>query len=242
MAHGAPDDSNVKMGVDVTRIDDMAELAARLGSIVTYNRGGNVLLVDGFEAGLNGWGLNTTGVLAAVTLSPEQVFNGHVACRIDTGTGANPYAGIYKYLPTVSPCKVGHQIAFNINSDVDSISFFIRYGFEGDNYIFKVSYNHGLGELSYGNALGGWTLFGTPGKVYDGVKNYHDMKLVVDLVNKEYVRFLLDGEEFDLRGKTPEVGVWGEGDVLFPFLRVYGDGITSGIAYIDNVVVTYNEF
>jgi len=55
MPHGAPDDSNVlKIGEDY-RLDDLSELAARLGSIVNYRRTGDVYFMEDFSYGLERW-------------------------------------------------------------------------------------------------------------------------------------------------------------------------------------------
>jgi len=242
MAHGAPDDSNVKMGVDVQRVDDLAELAARLGSVVLYNRGGNVLLVEGFESGLNAWDLNTTGAAAAVTLSNEKVYSGTIACRVDTGTGLTPYAGLAKYLPPVGESRIGLQTCFSLNSDVVDVRLQLTYGKPGPRYYFSLMYDHVTGELKYESAPGVWTMFAKPGKIYDGSNNWHNIKVVADMVTGLHVRAYLDGGVYDMSSLIPNTGAWVDGPFLFPLLRIYGDGVTSGVLYLDNVIVTYNEF
>jgi len=50
---GAPDDSNVLSTSTFYRLDDMAELAVRLGSPVQYLRSGNIVFCTTFEDGFN---------------------------------------------------------------------------------------------------------------------------------------------------------------------------------------------
>ena len=242
MARGAPDDSNVKVGKDVYRLDDLAELAVRLGSIVKYNRSGNVLVLDGFEEGVNAWTLNRTGAWAEVEVSDEKAYNGQVALKVTSGTGVTPYAGIAKYIPPVSQCKIGLQSCFSLNSDVVDIRFQLTYGRDPLRHYFLVRYDHVAGELQYESAPGVFTPFATPGKLYDGSNNWHNIKIIADMVTGEHVRCYLDGEAYDMSGIFPLTGAWGQGSFLYAILRVYGDGATSGVVFFDNVIVTYNEF
>jgi len=242
MARGAPDDSNVKVGKDLYRLDDLAELAVRLGSIVNYNRYGSVLMLDGFEEGKNAWNMNRTGVGAEVEVSDEYAYNGQVSLKVVSGTGSTPYAGIDKYLPPVTACRMGMQTTFHLNSDVNTILFQLTYGSAPDRWYFIVVYDHVTGELQYCPAPGVYTMFATPGKIYDDSNNWHNLKLIVDLETGEHVRCSLDNVVYDMSGLVPNMGVWGTGAFLFPILRVSGDGVTDGIAYFDNVIVTYNEF
>ena len=242
MARGAPDDSNVKVGTDIYRIDDLAELAVRLGSIVNYQRSGSVLMLDGFEEGMNAWNKNTTGVGAEVEVSDEVAYNGQVSLKVTSGTGVTPYAGFDKYLPPVGECRMGLQTTFSLNLDVKTILFQLTYGRDPTRWYFKVVYDHVTGELQYESAPAVWTAFATPGKLYDGSNNFHNLKLVVDLETGEHVRCYLDNVAYDMEGIAPLTGLWALGPFLFPIIRVSGDGATDGIAYFDNMVVTYNEF
>ncbi len=242
MARGAPDDSNVKVGKDLYRLDDLAELAVRLGSIVNYNRYGSVLMLDGFEEGMNAWNKNTTGVAAEVVVSDAMAYNGQVSLKVDSGTGVTPYAGISKYLPPVTECRMGMQSTFNLNDDVESILFYMTYGKAPTRWYFIVRYEHATGELQYGSAPGVYTAFATPGALYDGSNNWHNLKMIVDLTTGEYVRCSLDNAVYDMSGFVPDTGAWAAGPFLLPILRVYGSLATEGIVYFDNVIVTYNEF
>jgi len=242
MARGAPDDSNVKVGVDLYRLDDLAELAVRLGSIVNYNRYGSVLMLDGFEEGMNAWNRNTTGVGAAVEVSDEKAYNGQVSVKVSSGTGLTPYAGFDKYLPPVGECRMGLQTTFSIDLNVNTVLFQLTYGRDPTRWYFIVVYDHATGELQYSPAPGVYTAFATPGKLYDGSNNFHNLKMVVDLTTGEHVRCYLDNVAYDMAGLVPNTGVWALGPFLFPIVRVSGDGVAVGIAYFDNMIVTYNEF
>ena len=55
MGHGYPDYGTQGPVSTVHSIQDLGELAVRLGSIVTFDRRGNVLWLDGFDSGIGAW-------------------------------------------------------------------------------------------------------------------------------------------------------------------------------------------
>jgi len=242
MARGAPDDSNVKVGTDVFRLDDLAELAVRLGSIVTYNRYGSVLMLDGFEEGKNAWNTGSAGVGGEVEITGERAYNGQVCLKMVSGTGADPHSGMNKYLPPITECRIGLQTCFGIDLNVVSVVFMIRYFLPPYRYHFVIRYNHLLGVLEYESADTVWVTFGECGFIYDGSNNFHNMKMVVDMETRGYVRCSFNNVVYDMSSLVSYTSLSPNGPFLFPEMRVYGDGILSGIAYFDNVIVTYNEF
>jgi len=242
MARGAADDSNVRIEHDIYRLDDFAELAVRLGSIVTYNRYGSVLMLDGFEEGVSGWETLLLGAGASVKVSNDRAYNGRVSCEVLSGTGAIPWGAFYKYLPPVNSQLIGLQTCFSIHPDVESLVFRLSCGKAPRMWHFGVLYDHVGGTLQYQWAHENYTPFATPGKLYDGSANWHNFKMVIDVNNDQYVRCYLDNEGLDMKGIDPDWEAWGFGRCIHPFLLVIGDGATTAPTYFDNVIVTYNEF
>jgi len=242
MARGAPDDSNVKVGKDLYRLDDLAELAVRLGSIVTYNRYGSVLMLDGFEEGLNAWDKNTTGVGSWVRLSSSVSYQGQVCCEVRTGTNPNPYAGIHKYLPAISPCRAGFQTCFSFTDNTLNILFQLSYAVRDVRYGFIVVYDYVSRELQYSSAPGVYTPFATGVDIFPAPNVWHNFKMIVDMETKEHVRCSLDNIVYDMTGLASVIGAGVVATYLLPVIRVSGLGLVEAYAYFDNAVVTYNEF
>lgn len=242
MARGAPDDSNVKVGTDLYRLDDLAELAVRLGSIVRYNRAGNVLMVDGFESGLNGWDLNLSGVGSAITLDTHVAYQGEMCVRVQSGTGANPYAGVHKYLPPITPCRVGAQVCFSFTPETVQLLFEMTYAIGLVRYGFGVIYDHDALELQYWSAPGVRTAFASDVYLYPAANVWHECKMIIDLETGEHVRCYLDNTAYDMTGLAPTPGAGVRASYLRPLFRVFGDGLLDTSAYFDNIIVTYNEF
>lgn len=241
MARGLPDDSNVVKEYDIYALQDMAELAVRLGSPMSYDRYGNILMLEDFERGLNAWTQTINGVGGEIVLTPDRVYDGKLACYLDSGTGAIPEAQIDKLFPPVSLQKVGLQAAFSVGFDVVELRFAIVRGDGTFSHQFNVKYEHGTGKLYYREGWAVWTEFATPGKLFDGAGNYHHCKLVVDLAADTFSIFYLDNVGYPMTGYTP----YTFGAVVSPFtsvmLTVKGANLLAGDVWIDNVFVTTNE-
>jgi len=242
MARGAPDDSNVKVGADLYRLDDLAELAVRIGSPVTYNRAGNVLLIDGFEDGLNAWKQGLFGVGVEIVVSDERPYEGNVSCRMESGTGATPLAQINRFIPVHSECKMGVQVFFAPDDDLYSMRFGMIYDRAPTAHSFQINYRHTTGELHYYTAGAAFLPLASPGIQYHDDANWHNMKLVVDTETGEYVRLYFDDVGYDMSGLLPYDQVWAAGPMQYISIQAWGTAIQTGINYIDNVIVTYNEF
>ena len=241
MARGLPDAGNVVKGHDLYALQDMAELAVRLGSPMSYDRYGSVLLLEDFERGLNAWSKTILGVGGSISLTSDRVYGGELACYLDSGDGAIPEARITKYFPPVSLQRVGLQTAFSVGFNVTELQFIFVRGDGGESHQFNVKYEHGTGKLYYREGWAVWTEFANPGVLFDGAGNYHHCKVVVDLETDEFVIFYLDNVGYPMLGCTPYTFA----AVVSPFvsasIMVKGAVLVSGDVWVDNVFVTTNE-
>lgn len=242
MAHGAPDDSNVVNTVDLYRVDDMAELAARMGSIMSFLRSGKVLYLEDFERGLSAWTVTEVDADSDVTLSNDRVFMGKAGVYFASGTGTYHYAQINKLLPAPQVCKVGLAGHFSVVTGAKYYYFYVSYGDGSKIYAFCVRYDHTVGKLAYYHHDDAYTEFATPGVLYHAANNFHVFKMVFDLVTLEYDRLYLDRIEYAMTDLEPEY----QGTELLPFLsvviKVEGDGTDQTELYLDNLVLTFDEF
>ena len=96
-------------------------------------------------------------------------------------------------------------------------------------------------QLEYLNASSSWVAFGDTFKMLAEDTLFHTWKLIVDPVNFQYVRFLMDNKEYDLSG----IGA----DKLFAIispatdlrLRLYSRSGGNDVAYVDDAIFTQNE-
>ena len=91
MAGETPDYGRLSAQATVFPVTDLGELAARLGSIVSHDRRGDVIWLDGFEDGLDKWQPTTSGSGAAVDLGDHETVGSlplsfefsHAVVRVD---------------------------------------------------------------------------------------------------------------------------------------------------------------
>lgn len=241
MAHGAKDCSNVLMPTQAYRLDDLGELAVRLGSIVTYNRAGMVLLLDGFETGLNAWTIGTYGVGSSVVLTSDKAYNGGACVLMDSGTGANPIAQMIRFTPVRVPTRMGFQVFFSPDNDLYTMGIGIISNRIPTARTFLVEYKHSTGELLYYRPGPGWTVFASMGEQYFDNDDWHNIKMIIDTETGEYVRCYFDDKVYDMSGFLPYTEDWARGPMEYIVLTTWGTALLAGVNYVDNVVVTFNE-
>jgi len=97
MAHGRPDDSNIKSVIPVYVMQDLAELAARLGSTVVLDRRGSVIFMEDFGKGLGGWIRASSASSPNPTITNARSWFGGASALINPVIGDDEYATLSKY-------------------------------------------------------------------------------------------------------------------------------------------------
>jgi len=241
MAHGYPDYGIYTAKKTVYSLQDMAELAARLGSIVTFDRRGDVIWLDDFEDNINKWGQEPSGVGAAIALSTDAARNGGYSCKLTTGNVAGEYARIIHSGPYPILSKIGFEISFTL--DTNTMRFRIGLSLYDGTYHSRASvqYNMPFARVEYVDENGVWQVLDTITPLRSGHTLFHTIKLVVDFVNYKYERLLLDSLSYDL---TP-YSLYRIGDTSSPVLLVdaiHYTNVDANISnYVDDAIITQNE-
>ena len=116
MAHGQPDFGLYAVKKTVSGLADLGELAVRLGSIITFDRRGDIVWFDDFEGDVFKWERDPSGVDAAIIVSPEAARNGAFSAKLTTGNLADDHATILHHLPYPVTSRVGFEISFTVNN------------------------------------------------------------------------------------------------------------------------------
>jgi hypothetical protein len=241
MAHGAPDYSNVKKGDALFRVDDMAELAVRLGSVVRYDRRGDVLWMTGFNYGLDEVEVAVLGAGSEVTLTTTHVESAPFAVRLGADGTIGAYAAIAKRLSPPASLKVGLGTQFYAATEYGEIDLYLDL-YDGAAYTrAKVVYDHDAGELRYLDSTGAYVVFaeGLPNLAGSGA--FTNYKMVADLELKEYVRVILGRDTYPLPGVPLFQGAAGTQPFLWGVVLHYTGTTDLTSHYVDNFVVTVNE-
>lgn len=241
MARGLPDDSNIVKEGALYSLDDMGELAARLGSPVNYIRFGDVYMIDEFQYGLGAWRSSILGAGGFVRLTGTTWRSKGTCVRINSGTGANPHVTFYRRVSVPDTPRVGFTFTFAYENDVDYIRCALLVVKDEVQRQFYIRITPATGALEYRNTLGAYVLFGT--KLMAGIQLlFHLCKLVVDHTKDKYVSFYFNDIRYNLAAHSCRTqNVPGVADYCECRIMLTGKLAADGDMYLDDAVVTQNE-
>lgn len=241
MGRGAPDWSNVRAYGPLHRLDDQAELAARLGSPIVYDRGGSIVWLTTFAHGLQGAVPGTNGAGSSYQVSAARSHFGGYSLKLDPGGVPDAYVEWGNVIQFVESGNVGLEALISHDTDPDGIRLKILY-FDG-----TTQYR---GELHYDPATGDWTVrtgAATWETVLSGFKIQQDpmawnpVKLVVDIENATYKRMQVAKEVVDVSEHDLYTLASANLGQMCCRVMAYGDAATHAPIYVDAIIVTQNE-
>jgi hypothetical protein len=241
MAHGTPDWGLTAGTVTTYQLSDLAELAARLGSIVTYDRRGEVLLLENFEDGLIRWASGLSGADAAVDLSSIHSRFGAFATRLVAGSDDECYAGISTLMAFPAVSALGLECSFSLEGEIEALLCEIEAGNGVEERRYRLQWDALNSRLQYQDVGWGLVTFASGVNLYADPLLFHTLKLVVRPDLGQYARLILNAGAFDLSGKgAPSFGP--STDVyLRAHIRLVGRAGYNDIVYVDDVILTHNE-
>lgn len=241
MAHGVRDDADVIKEQWTFNLQDLAELAVRLGAIPSVDRRGDVVYQNDFSGGMGGLTFAQTGGGGTHFYINEPSLTGGVALRTYSGEGPEGTAELYYNILVPTLGGMGFELTFLQESGLSYVilPFYI---YDGDylyNYTLKLDCVTHI--LSVYDSDGAWKSLGESSALASTTLFWQVVKLVVDAHNRSYLRFLLNDVEYDLSDYSPYVTADATNPVTIAGVVFVSVGIDPAIIYLDNVIVTVNE-
>lgn len=240
MAKDHPDWGGTYVDLMNYPLDDMGELAARLGSPVTYDRRGSLLWGYDFK---HGPGDFVTSLLYGSTLAldAEVWERSPFSIQLTTGTASYSVLSLHRLLAIPRLEMVGVQGSIRIGSNVGTVSFGMIH-YDGEAYYL------GQAQLDIANLYLGIVVDDVGVVAIDSdmpdlasASYFAHLKVVCDLSNHTYARVSLDGVEYDCTDyKMSEVANT-DAPHLRTRLRLSNDGNGAANAWLDNLIVTAAE-
>ena len=241
MPRDLPDWLALSAQVTVGEVTDLGELAVRLGSPVVFDRTGDVVMFDDFEAGLGRWVSSTTGTGGVVDLSRVRARSGLFSARLVGGSTAARTAEIRRDLAVQALQALGFEFSFHIPTDISSVRWVII-AYDGTNRTeYTIAYHDTNTRLNYLNGSGSLVEFASSVdlQIFQGL--FHVGKVVVDSANGRYSRFTLNATTYSLDGIAAQVSA----DTSNPYLSVraliLSRAAQNDVCYVDWPIVTQNE-
>jgi len=241
MPHGGPDWGTEGPLATVYTLQDMAELAARLGSINTFDRRGNVIFMDDFESGLNKWEKGGIPVGWAVTWESLYARNGGFSAKIVTDDSDGAWAQIYRYEPYLILGKLGVEFSFNVAADITEVRLSVRLDTGTRTMWAEIKYNRIDGILWYADWEGNWQPTGLEPVLEVAKTLFHTMKLVADFKQEYYSWVIINNLSADLSAYPLSVVACPDKPRMTVYIRVYNFAGAATEMNVDDVILTQNE-
>jgi hypothetical protein len=223
-----------------------AELAARLGSPMSFDRRGTIWWYDTFNSSTFGWRKSLSGTGASATLSNDYSYVGDGCAKLTHGNTLGDYTIIHKTIGSSATSRVGIEAILYYTGVTNITAVLAMTAHTGTNIIgaaVRVKNN----SLSYGNDTGmsfridsEFTEFDTSHELssYAALP----LKFVLDIENEKYVRCMISGDEIDMSAYTPYKIVHGGTRSISPYLCAINiAGAVNSDVYFDNIIITIEE-
>lgn len=241
MPHGGPDWGTPGPLATVYTLEDMAELAARLGSIDTFDRRGNIVWLDDFEGTIKKWNETTDGTGGSIAISSEAARNGGFSAKFISPDEWNAKIGLEKYLPPPVESNIGFEYSWAHAHDLKYIYQHAHFVEMGKSYYFRLRYELDQDRLAYWSDEPDWVDLKPRVYTAHAYHVWNTVKLVVDYLKKEYLRVIFNGTPFDLKGIVPQIGPGGTPPSLRIYIYAVNGTKVNKVMYTDDVIITQNE-
>lgn len=237
MPHGQPDFGMYQLAETIYRLSDMGELAVRLGSIVSYDRRGDVIFMDDFEGGGQKWFDPT----AYIVVSTDYAFSGSFSCKLTPPLGTGLPRQIATLLFPSVLSKMGFEATLMLHSDVNITGIAFQHNVDGAAHLYHIRHQIAAQTLEYQTGTFDYTEFANGLLLQNGDPTWHKFKMVVNLVTNKFERLMIDAHTFDVSTLSPLVGSTGNRNSLTALIKCNRTEGGTKSFYVDNVIITQNE-
>ena len=241
MATGHPDGGQEAQSNFGTVMSDPGELAARLGSPVTYYRSGKVLYYDGFEGVIETWLQAPIGG-GSIDLVVANHYMGKQGVAFTSSSTSSSEQSIYKYFPYAGENTVGVELVWlaeGVNITYISLEFQVIRDEQYNVYAYRI--NPATGEVSIKDNLGVWNIEATINPILTNSYVPIIVKLVGDPANEVYKYIKINDDTIDLTGISSNVGIINRDDQIGVFIRAKQGQVAGNKVHIDNFILTVDE-
>jgi hypothetical protein len=241
MPHGTPDFWGADPKATTYVLQDDAELAARLGSPVNFDRRGDVMDLTTFAQGWGKWQDAGWGPAFASYISTKEPLIGSLCAVFRTGTTAGDGGARSAVLFYPALGGLGVETSFVPVANIQDVGIRV-WLFDGAlQRQFIAIYKHSTGEVFAWDDTLGWVLLATPGAQREVVGGYVNIKMVVSSLTNRYVRVLFNGNTYSTGALTGSDAASGIAKSMV--VTVYATtNVNAAIEVpVGHVIITQNE-
>ena len=241
MTRGQIDYGMYAPAASIARMSDMGELAVRLGSIVSVDRRGDVLLLDNFEDNVNKWFWHIDGAGGSIALSNDTAKNGAKCLKSVTGNVIGNENQMARYLHYPALSRVGIEASVTFHVDIDYITLALLAD-DGASYaLAQIRYYPNTTTLKYYDSAGVWQTLDTALRFFWSTYCFCTFKLVVDFELDTYWRVVAGNKEYEFSAPVRVLAPSLLGRTLGGYLMVATNANANTTNYFDDFILTQNE-
>lgn len=220
---------------------DTGELAARLGSIASFDRRGNVIWLDDFESAVLHWAVTAGGGGGTAAYSTAYALLGNGSCKITSGTTTNDPTKIIRPLAFPVLSKMGFELAHSYDALINTLTWRLVI-YDGTTlHVAKIYWHNGTNRFYYYDENNNAQVLATGIDLNQPAHGFNVVKLVCDFSAGKYVRLIYNATTIDMSA----LSFYQTASATAPrmVLEFWVDGVTGQdpTVYVDNVIVTQNE-
>lgn len=241
MPRGQPDYGMYAVKEVTASISDMGEVAARLGSIVTFDKRGDVVDFDNFEEPVLRWRIDFDVAAGLAFHRTVNSLSGSQSLWLQTAAAAAAGERIISGINILGSRKLGMEFSFSNLSLNVNLYCWIRYYNGTNEYTATFRLNPTSLELDIQDHVTGWENIYTFPSLVAAQFAWYTIKLVADFRTGKYKRLLMANQDRDISAYTiPVAGLGIAPQIGREIGLVTRDG-AIGSVYIDNFVFTMEE-
>ncbi len=241
MAHGTRDYGVGAPASTIYIVQDLAELAARIGSVDTFDRRGNIIWVTNFDDGIHGWLKEANQELSTLSWSAESARTGSFCMKVIMALPRTSWVKASYRLPILVFSKAGAEFCFDCQFGMTR--FRIRHQLNDGKRIHEagVEWNAAEGTMNYYGTDGYWHVLEPPYPLKREAHLYHTAKLVIDPATGKYVRFILDNAFWPMEDLSYFRDTDPSPPCIIPSIEFLAEIGAAVVAYVNHVITTQNE-
>jgi len=174
-------------------------------------------------------------------VSPTAFRTGGYSAEMIAGSTANHHAGM-KWLGGLYPTgNAGTTFSFSLPGLVEQVQCFLFYNTAAQTIEAELIYDEPSGQLFIIDKFAGPTAIGAVTLPARSANTFSTVKMVLDLVNKKYIRVRFNAQEFDVSAYTIPYSAGAYPNQLQFYIFVVGRAANNDRMYLDNVILTFAE-
>lgn len=241
MAHGTRDWGAFQSLDVVYGVHELGELSARLGSIVTVDRRGTVMLLDDFDDAPLKWYVDTGGAGESATHCTTNAKRGAGSVEIANVKDALSWVMLDRFMENPQVGSMGIEFSFTLHTSIPELWVGVNEILGGLRYRPRIRLRPGTGDISVFDSGAAWAVIDSGFNLVKNDYMWYTAKLVYDRATGYYKRAIFGGQEYDLSSYAIPSDASVADPWLNPFLYVAGSFASAATNYADDFILTQNE-